>query len=360
MRNVCLVGFAAGGHSGIPRYAAMLAGALDEVADEFPTLRLRLLTTRRGAVEVDARRMEVDVPRGRARRTSAGPSRIIADQVFAARAPDDLLHFFDLTGPLLAPRRPFVATLHDASVARGFAKGRRAYKRLLQPWAVRHARAVVANSAFSRDEAIRYFGASPERVAVIHPGPGLVAANANGAAPRDTPYLLYVGTLGMNKNLPFLIRAFGLAAVEQRLLIVGRPGSGHNALRDAITASPLADRIQVVSDADDGELDCLYRGATALVLPSRYEGFGFTPLEAMGRGCPVLASDIPSVREISGSGAMLLPLEDEAAWVDAIRRIVAAEPLRAELRERGFATVSRYSWLETARGVCRVLESVPL
>jgi glycosyltransferase involved in cell wall biosynthesis len=75
----------------------------------------------------------------------------------------------------------------------------------------------------------------------------------------------------------------------------------------------------------------------------------------MGRGCPVLASDIPALREISGSGALLLPLGDEAAWAEAMRRVVGDEALRADLRARGAETVARYSWDKTARGVLDVL-----
>ncbi len=105
---------------------------------------------------------------------------------------------------------------------------------------------------------------------------------------------------------------------------------------------------------DDEELDALYRKASVLALPSRYEGFGFTPLEAMARRCPVLASDIPAVREISGSGALLVPADDEHAWGEAIRRVTGDADLREDLRRRGEETVARYSWKETARGLCRV------
>ena len=89
-----------------------------------------------------------------------------------------------------------------------------------------------------------------------------------------------------------------------------------------------------MQDASDRDLDTLYRSALALVMPSRYEGFGFTPLEAMARECPVLASDIPAFREVSGSGALLVPL-DEGRWAESLPRLAGDEALRADLRERG-------------------------
>ena len=110
-----------------------------------------------------------------------------------------------------------------------------------------------------------------------------------------------------------------------------------------------------MGDVSDEELEGLYRSAKALLLPSVYEGFGFTALEAMARGCPVLASDITALREVAGSGALLLPLEDENAWTAAMMRIVSDEQARADLRSRGATTVERYSWERTARGVLDVL-----
>ena len=64
-------------------------------------------------------------------------------------------------------------------------------------------------------------------------------------------------------------------------------------------------------NASDSDVDLLYRNALALLLPSEYEGFGFTPLEAMARDCPAVASDIPAVREVSGTGALLVAVNDE-------------------------------------------------
>jgi glycosyltransferase involved in cell wall biosynthesis len=358
-RRVCLVGLIAGGHSGVPRYAARLTQALDEVAGDYPHLELSLLTTAAGAEAVGARSIAVDVVAGKSRRVNAGPGRLLLEHVLVRSRKADLLHYFDVTGPVLAARRRFVATVHDTAFVYGYAPRSSAYKRRLYPWALARAAALVAVSQFAKDEAVRHFGADPARIEVVHSGPGLFGVD--GAPPRaepeGSPFLLYVGNLGGNKNLPFLVRSFARADPPARLVLAGRARGDLEELRQAIDAAPSRDRIELRSDVPDAELERLYRSAVALLLPSVYEGFGFTALEAMGRGCPVLASDIPSLREISGSGALLLPLGEEEAWAEAMRRVVGDEGLRADLRARGAETVARYSWDKTARGVLDVLSA---
>lgn len=354
MLRVCLVGLAAGGHSGVPRYAAALSGAIDAVAPEFPDLALRLLTTPRGAEQAGTRTIEVELVGGRLAEANAGPRRILAEQWRSRGGGADLLHFFDLTGPVLAPRQPFVTTIHDAAARHRFERARVAHKALLQPWAIRNAARVIAVSAFARDEAVAMFGADPARVRVVHSGPGLMPRAGEQAAREAEPYALFVGNISAHKNLPFLIEAFAGAGVELRLLLVGSRGERFDEVVRAAERSSARDRIEIRRGATDAEVSALYRGARMLLLPSRYEGFGFTALEAMARGCPVLASDIPAIREVSGPGALLLPLDDRGAWADAIRRVHRDATFRDELRERGGRAVARYSWEETARGVCRV------
>lgn len=350
--EVCLVALIAGGRSGVPRYAAALSRALDEVAPEFDDLSLTLLTTPVGAEAVDATQLRVRRVAG----ANAGPARIALEHGLAATARADLLHFFDVNGPLLAPWRAFTLTIHDASVVRGLRPRKHDYKRLVWPWAMRRARAVVAVSEFAREEAIRHLHGNPDRIVVARSGPGLLADGAAPAGPESdgAPYLLYVGNITAAKNLSFLVRAFDLADVPARLVLAGPRVDGFEELRGEIDRTAARDRIVLSDHVSDDELDRLYRNAVALVHPSRYEGFGFTPLEAMARSCPVVASDIPAIREISGDGALLVPLDDEAAWVDAIRRVAADDTFRDDLRRRGAEVVSRYSWAETARRVCRV------
>ena len=351
MVRVCLVGLIVAGRSGVPRYAAALTSALDRVAPEFPDLSMVLITNASGASAVSTRNVGVRVLEGPLSGASAGPRRILGEQLRARGAAADLLHFFDLGGPVLAPRRPFVTTIHDAATHHGFEPVRMAHKRLLQPWAVRRATAAIAVSAFARDEAVRLLGADPARIEVIHSGPGLVAGENGVASSESSPYLLYVGNLAAHKNLPFLVEAFGSSGVDGRLLLVGGRGERFDEVRHAVDASPARDRIEIRREVSDADVDRLYRGASMLLLPSRYEGFGFTALEAMARDCPVIASDIPALREVSGDGALLLPVDDRAAWSEAIRRVRNDQDLQDELRRRGRATAHRYSWEETARGV---------
>lgn len=353
MVGVTLVGLIAGGRSGVSRYAAALTSALDRVAPEFPDLRMRLLTTPSGRDRTELRHLELDLVGG----AIEGPRRILAEQLAVRRVRGEVLHFFDLTAPLLAPGAPFVTTLHDAAIRHGFQGLRVAHKQVLQPLALRRARAVVAVSGFARDEGVTRFGADPARIHVIHSGPGLVRGGGEVGGPEATRngYLLYVGNLAAHKNLPFLIRAFGAADVRAPLLLVGSWGDRIEEVRRAIEASPARERIELRSGVGDAQLEQLYSGARALLLPSLYEGFGFTALEAMSRGCPVVASDIPALREICRDGAWLLPPSDEPAWAEAIRRAVADDRWRDELRARGRAVAGTYSWESTARGVCELL-----
>ncbi len=348
-RPVGLIGLIAAGHSGVPRYAASLLRALDAVAHDYDALRLQLVTTSTAAETLAPRSLEVRLVGGRLGNPQAGPARIVAEQLAAASERSELLHFFDLTGPLLAPRRRFVTTIHDVAAPR-------LYKRLVHPWAARRAAAAVAVSGYARNEAVRVLGADAGRITVIHSGPGLAASGSTPAteAAAEDPYLLYVGDLSEHKNVRFLVDVFDDADIPGRLVLVGRPGTGFDELVASIRAARTRARISLVHDADDVELDRLYRQAVATVLPSRHEGFGFTPLEAMARGCPVLASDLPALREIAGDGALLLPVDARRAWVDAVRRVSADESFRADLRARGRRVAATYSWERTARSLCEL------
>jgi glycosyltransferase involved in cell wall biosynthesis len=360
--TVTFVALNIGARGGVPRYATALARAIDELSAGYASLRLSLLTTPRGAELADLRHLRVETARTRIALAPRGPSRILAEQLALRGQGSELLYFFDLSGPLLAPRRPFIATIHDFSFLHGYSRFRHAYRRLLTPWAVRRATKLVAISHFAKEEAIRLASARPDAIEVIHSGPGFVGSDsaATEPAPSDSgrPQLLYVGDLTASKNVGTIVRAYGHTSSAASLVLVGRPGEQWSELDELIRSSPRRPDITVLTDASDEDLERLYARAHALLLPSYYEGFGFTALEAMTRGCPVIESDIPALREVSGSGAMLLPPDDVHAWAAAMSRVTTDTAFREGLRSAGFETAARYSWKKTARYVLELLQRV--
>jgi glycosyltransferase involved in cell wall biosynthesis len=101
-------------------------------------------------------------------------------------------------------------------------------------------------------------------------------------------------------------------------------------------------------------LHALYRCATALIYPSRYEGFGFPVVEAMACGTPVIASRAASIPELTGDAAILLDPDDDRSWTDAVIRIVTDEELRREMGQRGAMRARLFTWARTARGTMDV------
>jgi len=97
------------------------------------------------------------------------------------------------------------------------------------------------------------------------------------------------------------------------------------------------------------ELGALYTGATGLVLPSLFEGFGMTVLEAMQCGCPVACSSLAALPEVTGEAALLFDPRDPEAFGEALDRISNDEALRERLREEGFRQAAKFSWQQTAR-----------
>jgi len=160
------------------------------------------------------------------------------------------------------------------------------------------------------------------------------------------PYLLTVGTLQPRKNVEGVVQAFEALARDgapHQLVVAGARGWRDEALAAKLRRSPAAARVRATGHVDDATLVALYRGAAAFVFPSRGEGFGLPPLEAMACGAPVVCSDRTSLPEVVGDAALLVDPDDAAAVAAALRE--ALEPARAdELRARGFARAAQFTW----------------
>jgi glycosyltransferase involved in cell wall biosynthesis len=222
---------------------------------------------------------------------------------------------------------------------------------------------VHTDSAFVAGEVVAAFRADPARVRVVNPGipelPHLSEAEAAAALgrllpPGTGPYCLAVGTAEPRKDLPGLVGAFTEVAARQgdvSLVLAGPPGWGEESLAAAIAASPARDRIVRTGWVDPPGLAALLARATVLAYPSRYEGFGFPPLQAMRAGVPVVATRAGSLAEVLGDGALLVDPGDHDTLAGALLACLADEALRHRLVAAGTAWSARFSWERCGAGL---------
>jgi glycosyltransferase involved in cell wall biosynthesis len=249
----------------------------------------------------------------------------------AARDRVDVLHCPGHRGPLRS-RVPVVLTVHDLGVVRhpeAFNRWTRTYSRVLLPRVARAAARVIAVSEFTKREAVELLGLDEARVHVVPHGVSSPFEPVGPAAGGD--YALAVGTLEPRKNLARAVLAAERAGVELR--VAGAQGWGDV-------------DVDSLGYVDDDELARLYRGASCLVYPSLYEGFGLPVLEAMACGTPVVTSNKGALAELAEGAAVLVdPLD-----VDAIAAgIEEARARRDELRQAGLERAARHTWAEAAR-----------
>ncbi len=252
-------------------------------------------------------------------------------------------------------RPPMVATLHDASV---FAEAppRPDAQREQRPFlaAARHARRIITDSTFSKSELVRYLGVHPDRVEVVGLGVGEAFYQAAPPQAADRPYVLFVGEPEARKGLDVLFQAVTLLpphAARLEVIVAGARGAY------PLPNAPPSMCVRNLGWVSDEELARLYAGSVALVYPSRYEGFGLPVLEAMAAGAPVIATDIPSLRETAGSAAIFVPPGDPASIAAAIMRLLSHPDLAADLRARGRRHAAPFTWRRTAEGVLTVLRA---
>ena len=265
-----------------------------------------------------------------------------------------------------------VATIHDLGYHHfPEAHTRRRVRELT--WSTRHnarrARRVIADSQATQRDLVDFYQTDLGKITVVYPGydsdlqpivDEAVMTRAGTQYGITNPYFLFLGTLQPRKNIGRILDAFLDVAAEipQQLVLAGKPGWLAQPFLDRIAALPehLRQRIHLTGFVAEADKAALLSGATALIFPSLYEGFGFPVLEAQACGTPVLASNNSSLPEVAGDGGVLVSAESSAEIADAMRNLALDDALRKRLVSAGFANVKRFSWQTAAQEVLMVLE----
>ena len=277
----------------------------------------------------------------------------------------DLVHGPVFVGPLLA-HCPVVITIHDLSFIRFpalFRPANRFYLAAMTRLSARRARRLIAVSAQAAEEVTRLLGVPSERVDVVYHGvePAFRPLPAGEIAAfrqrRGLPerYVLFIGTLEPRKNLVRLVEAFArIRDGRLRLVLVGGKGWLYDDLFARVEALGLDEDVIFPGYVTSDELPFWYNAATVFSYPSVYEGFGLPVLEAQACGTPVLTSNVSSLPEAAGDGALMVDPYSVDALAAGLDRLVTDQPLRQKLRELGLAHARKFSWPRMAQETVRV------
>jgi glycosyltransferase involved in cell wall biosynthesis len=289
----------------------------------------------------------------------------------------DLLHSPDFIPPRLRRGMRSVVTVHDLAFLRDpdllDAQSRRYYGQIYD--AVKRTDAIIAPSESTRRDLIELTEAPAEKIFVVHEAAepryrSLDRAQRMAAlrSPDRTkltadmvrlvsgefgPFILFVGTIEPRKNLAMLFRAYTryrerAGRRASTLVLAGAPGWRADDELAALDRLRREGKAVWFDRPNDDQLLLLYNAASLLALPSLYEGFGLTAIEAMACGTPVVASNSSSLPEVVGDAGMLLAPDDEDGWVEALREVGESRQKREAMIAAGLRRAEGFSWARAA------------
>ena len=244
------------------------------------------------------------------------------------------------------------------------------FLKILIPWSLKHADKIIAVSEFTKNEIIKYYKISPEKIEVVYNAVGdnffqeISAEKLNEIKIKyglPDKFILYLGTLQPRKNLPVLIEAFassGGPKTYNKLVLCGNR-EAHNfdkRIDAAIEKFNLKDTVIFTGFISEEDKPAFYKLASVFCFPSLYEGFGIPILEAMQRGLPVIASNIAPHQEIALNGALFFDPQDPAELSKKIISLAENKNLAAGLVAAGLERIKHFSWKISAEKMLKTYQ----
>lgn len=285
----------------------------------------------------------------------------------AVRDDVDVIHYLNLAGPIPLTRRPVITNVLDAIQWAEPGYKLPFYYDLLAKRDIRAASHIITISHAAKIDLNRLLNVPLDKISVTQLAATASKPNGKRNAAvtsflRGRKFFLFVGGTEKRKNLRAVIEAYAQSDFSERLAVVGPtdPSPVHDSKEEllALLAPAQQKRVKFLGRVSDPDLSRLYDRALALVFPTRYEGFGLPPLEAMRAKTPVITSDVSSLPEVVGDAALTIDPADPNAVADAMRQIATDTKLRTRLAKRGTKNLKRFSWKRTAEETLAVYEKM--
>jgi glycosyltransferase involved in cell wall biosynthesis len=247
------------------------------------------------------------------------------------------------------------------------------YFRFYIPQVLYQAEHIICNSQATADDMIHFWGIPARKITPIllaydqqhffpspssrlHPNETLTPATSIKHQPCQ--YFLHLGRPDPHKNVGRLIAAFAkVSATDNELWLIGPPDPRYTPqLQQQAAELGVRDRVRFLNYIPYDQLPDVIRGATALVFPSLWEGFGLPVLEAMGCGTPVITSNCSSLPEVAGDAAILIDPMDTNEIASAMTTLAQDSKLQAKMREQGLKRAAQFSWEKTGQATVEVLQ----
>jgi glycosyltransferase involved in cell wall biosynthesis len=332
--------------TGVQRYAREIVAALDKLLqnDDRSIMMQLMLPSKAKAPTLPTSRISIC-------RTNVGTGHVWDQFILPLYAGAGMLSLGNF-GPVIS--RNHIVCIHDANTfifPESYSRSFGLFYRTLLPVVGKRAQRVATVSQYSADMLVKYGICQREKIFIAPNGHEHVlrwdARQANlpllGALKR--PFILLLGSTAKHKNVDMILRqaqAFDEAGID--VVVVG--GSSSIFARSDLMAEHA--NVHHIGFVGDNELAALYENAMCLVFPSKTEGFGIPPLEAMTKGCPVISSNATSLVEVGGDAVIYVDPDDSDRWRDAIVGLSRNEGLRATLSARGRQRVTLFSWERSA------------
>lgn len=346
--------------SGITVYTASLIAALSDIADDKDEYLCYIDKYRGGAPQAtvlpNRPGFETRPVAGHGAIWKQGrvPAALVRDRV-------DVFHSMTSTLPFWRPARTVltVCDLFHEVYPKHVPPATQRTMHFLYSYAAHRADRVIAISEATKHDLVRFYNIPEGKVTVVYPGvddfyrtPVSTTDIEAGLAfyGIQEPYLLHVGSLSETRNVSGLLEAFALVRAtrsDARLVLIGRSYWGYDVGAD-IKKRNLGDSVVVIDYLPKHDLRLVYNGASALVMPSLFEGFGLPVAEAMACGTPVIASSTTALPEAVGGAGLLVDPTDAAAIAAAIHRVMEDGALADELGAKGRLRIQELTWEATA------------